>query len=202
MNMDETRELDENEEKITRELIRNPRISDNQIAKRTKIPVMTVNRKRKIMEKEGLLRYFTSLNSGDKGTGMYKAKQLYIIKFRIGITSEKYLESLEYDSKFRGFKATYISLSYLGEKDGHLALVLILDGRSESKLVDEFNGKLIPYFKEKLGEDCIQEVITSNITHTIRRHHNYLPDFNMKYGKLKEDWLDEWIFVGSEIEKI
>jgi len=200
--MEKTRELDEHEKKIARELIRNPRISDNQISKNTKIPVMTVNRKRKKMEQEKLLRYFTSLDSGDGGTGMYRAKQLYIIKFKIGITSEKYLEALEYDSKYRGFKATYISLSYLGEKDGHLALILVIDGRSSSKLVDEFNGKLIPYFKEKLGEDCVKEVTTSKITHTVRRHHNYLTGLNMENGKIKDDWLDDWIFVGSEIEKI
>ena len=200
--MEENRELDDNEKKIVKELIRNPRISDNQISKRTKVPVMTVNRKRKLMEQRGLLNYYTNLNSGDTGTGMYNAKQLYIIKFKIGITSEKYLESLEYDSKYRGFKATYISLSYLGEKDGHLALIIVIDGRSESKLVDEFNGKLIPYFKQRLGEDCIKEVTTSKITHTVRRHHNYLPRFNMENGRIKDDWMDEWIFVGSEIEKV
>ncbi len=200
--VEQEKSLDEQEKNIVRELIRNPRISDNKISKRTKIPVMTVNRKRKRLEEEGYLKYFTSLDSGELGTGIYNAKQLYIIKFKIGITSEHYLETLEYSSKYRGFKATYVSLSYLGEKDGHLALILIMDARSDSKLVDEFNGKLIPYFKEVLGDDCIEEVTTSKITHTVRRHHNYLTRFNMEKTKIKEEWLDEWIFVGDEIEKV
>ena len=201
-NTKEQKSLDEQEKKIVRELIRNPRISDNQISKRTKIPVMSVNRKRKRLEQANILKYFTSLDSGEKGTGIYNAKQLYIIKFKIGITSETYLESLEYSSKYRGFKATYESLSYLGEKDGHLALVLVMDGRSDAKLVDEFNGKLIPYFEDVLGRDCIEEVTTAKLTHIVRRHHNYLPRFNMTQGKIKDDWLDEWIFVGDEIEKV
>ncbi|HLC96256.1 MAG TPA: winged helix-turn-helix domain-containing protein [Candidatus Nanoarchaeia archaeon] len=194
-------ELDQQEEKIVRELIRNPRISDNQISKRTRIPVMTVNRKRKNLENKNLLTYYTNLDSGETGTGMFNAKQLYIIKFKIGITHEQYFKNVTLDSKFRGFKATYVSLSYLGEKDGHLALIMIVDARSESKLVDEFNGKLIPYFKERLGEDCIRQVITAKITQTVRTQHNYLPKFNMEKGRIRDDWLDDWIFVGKEIEK-
>jgi len=187
--------LDVQEEKIVKELIKNPRQSDNQVSKKTKVPVMTVNRKRKQLEQKGFLRYYTELNLGEKGTGLFISRQLYIIKFKIGITSEKYLESLEYDAKFRKFKANYINESYLGEKDGHLSLVLIIDAKSESKLVDEFNGKLVPYFIEKLGEDCIKEVVTTKLTETIRKHHNYMPHFNMDKGTLKDDWIDDWIFV-------
>lgn len=196
------RNLDENEVKIVKELIRNPRISDNQIAKKTKVPVMTVNRKRKRLEEEGLLRYFTSLDTGEHGTGMFKAKQLYIIKFKIGITRQKYLESLEYDKRLREFNADYVSLSYLGERDGHLALIMILDAETESKLVDEFNNKLIPYFREKLGDDAVQDVSSARITDTIRRHHNYLPSINMEDGVMKKDWPDEWIFVDKAKVKV
>ena len=196
------RELDQNEVKIVRELIRNPRISDNQIAKKTNVPVMTVNRKRKKLEKEGLLRYFTSFDTGEHGTGMFKAKQLYIIKFKVGITRQKYLESLEYDKKIRGFNADYISLSYLGEKDGHLALIMVLDAETESKLVDEFSNRIIPYIREKLGEDAIREVITTRIMDTIRRHHNYLPAINMENGVMKKEWPDDWIFVDKAKEEI
>lgn len=189
------RELDQNEVKIARELIKNTRISDNQIAKKTNVPVMTVNRKRKKLEKEGLLKYFTSLDTGEHGTGMFKAKQLYIIKFKLGITRQQYLDSVEYDKKWMGFNADYISLSYLGEKDGHLALILILDAETESELVDDFNNRIIPHIKEKLGENAIIEVITTRITDTIRRHHNYLPSINMENGVMKKEWPDEWIFV-------
>lgn len=193
--MNHIRELDEQEVKIVRELIRNPRISDNQISKNTKIPVMTVNRKRKRLEGEGLIKYFTSLDTGEFGTGTFKAKQLYVIKFKIGITREEYIEKLEKDKRFQQFNASYISLSYLGEKDGHLALVMVLDAETDSLLVDEFSGKIIPHLKEKLGNDCVKEIITTKICNTLRRHHNYLPNINMENGVMKKDWPDDWIFV-------
>lgn len=198
--MAKTRELDIRERKIIRELIRNPRISDNQISKNTAVPVMTVNRKRKQLEKEGLLKYFASLDTGEFGTGTFKAKQLYIIKFKIGITRQYYLQKVEEDKKKMAFNASYISMSYLGEKDGHLALIIILDAETDSLLVDEFSGKMIPNLKEKLGEDCIKEIITTKISNTIRRHHNYLPDINMDNGVMKKDWPNEWIFVGKVID--
>lgn len=198
--MNGARELDESERKIVRELIKNPRISDNQIAKNTKVPVMSVNRKRKKLEKENLLRYFASFDTGEFGTGTFKAKQIYIIKFKIGITREDYINNVENDKRFQQFNASYTSLSYLGEKDGHLALVMILDAETDSVLVDEFSGKIIPHLKEKLGNDCIREIITTKISNTLRRHHNYLPDINMENGVIKKDWPDEWIFVDRVID--
>ena len=50
--------LDEQEQKIIKELIRDPRISDNQIGRNTKIPVKTVNRKRKNLEQRNIISYF------------------------------------------------------------------------------------------------------------------------------------------------
>ena len=47
------------ERRIIRNLIKNPRISDNKISKITGIPTITVNRKRKKLEAEGLLHYHT-----------------------------------------------------------------------------------------------------------------------------------------------
>ena len=193
--MKEIRELDESEQKIIRELIKNPRISDNQISKNTRVPVMTVNRKRKQLEKENLLRYYTSFDTGEFGTGVFMAKQLYILKLKIGITRKDYIEKVEMDKKFQEFNASYISMSYLGEKDGHLALIMVLDAQTDSLLVDEFSGKIIPHLKERLGDDCIREIITTKISNTLRRHHNYLPNINMENGIIKKDWPDEWIFV-------
>lgn len=189
------RELDKNEIRIVRELIRNPRISDNQISKITKIPVMTVNRKRKLLQKDNLLRYYASLDTGEFGTKKYNAKQLYIIKFKIGTTREQYLNKIENDRKFMGSSSAYISLSYLGEKDGHLALIVILDAETDSKLVDEFNSRMVHHLKEKLGDDCIGEIISARISNTLRRHHNYVPTANMENGIMKKEWPDEMIFV-------
>jgi hypothetical protein len=198
--MNKERELDKNERKVVRELIKNPRISDNQISKNTQVPVMTVNRKRKQLEKEGLLKYFTSFDTGEFGTGTFKAKQIYVIKFKIGITRQEYIKKVEEDKTFLGFKANYISMAYLGERDGHLALVLVLDAETDSLLVDEFSGKVIPHLREKLGNDCIRQIITTKISNTLRRHHNYLPDINMENGIIKKDWPDDWIFVDKVSE--
>jgi DNA-binding Lrp family transcriptional regulator len=153
-------QLNETERKIVRELIKNPRVSDNQIAKKTRVPVMTVNRRRKNLEREGYLRYFTSLDTGEHGTGKYEAKQIYIVKFKIGITRKQFIGRTQGEKEFVAFSSHYISLSYLGEKDGHLAYMCILDAETESKLVDEFNEKLVPYFEKKFGRDCIEEITT------------------------------------------
>ncbi len=181
--------------KIIRELIKNPRISDNKISKNTKIPVMSVNRKRKKLEASGFLRYYTSFDTGEHGTKFFNTKQLYIVRLKEGITKEQYLQTLEYDKNLREFNAQYISWSYLGEKEGQLAMCFILDAKTESDLVDEFNGKIIPDIKEKLGKDSVEDVTTCRLHTPIRFLHNYLPFINMEKGFMKKDWLDEWIFI-------
>lgn len=199
--MNGTRELDETERKIISELIRNPRSSDNQIAKNKNVPVMTVNRKRKALEKSGLLRYFTSLDSGEHGTGKYKARQLYIIKFKLGITRNQFIEIVEKDTETLAFSASYISLSYLGERDGHITYMCIMDAETESRLTDEFNGRMVPMLKKKFGDNSIEEITTMRITNTLRRHHNYIPMVNMENGIIKKDWPEAYIFVDQELEQ-
>ncbi len=193
------RDLDTQEREIVRELIRNPRVSDNQISRTTQIPVMSVNRKRKALEKSGLLRYFTSLDTGEHGTGKYKAKQMYLIKFKIGITRKDFLNKVVPGKRLHAFSACYISFSCLGEKDGHLSYMCILDAQTESHLTDKFNGTLIPFLKQALGDECIEEITTMRITNTIRINHNYVPMMNMQDGILTPDWPDGCIFVDEEI---
>jgi len=55
--------LDDKEVLIVKELIKNPRSSDNGISKITKIPVKTVNRKRKGLESRNLISYYTYLHN-------------------------------------------------------------------------------------------------------------------------------------------
>ena len=191
------RELDTKEVRIVRELIRNARASDNEIAKKTGIPVMTVNRKRKRLEEERLLRYYVSLDKGEFGLHIFGAKELYVIKFRAGITRKLYLDSLEADPNWRMFNSKFISLAYLGEKDGRLALVLILDAVNEDQMVEEFNGKIFPFLEDKLGKGCIEEVTTTSLNKLVRVHHNYLPAINMNNGKISKDWPDRLIFVNE-----
>ena len=193
--------LDESEIKIIRELIRNPRSSDSQISKKTKIPVMTVNRKRKKLENRKLLRYYASIDKGEFGLPIFGARQLYIIKFKIGITREKYLKVMEADEKWRLFNSQYISMAYLGEKDGHLALVIILDAKDDSRLVEEFNGVIVPFITSKLGSNAIEEISTASLSRLIRIHHNYLPYLNMEKGHIKDSWPDDLIFVADFEQK-
>tara|TARA_B100000315_G_C14513641_1_gene558177 strand:- start:320 stop:919 length:600 start_codon:yes stop_codon:yes gene_type:complete len=194
-NNSEKRDLDENEVKIIRELIKNPRISDNKIAKKTKIPVMTVNRKRKALEEDMLIRYFTAFD--EYKLNIFTAKQLYIIKFKIGISRNKYMEQLEEDPKWRLLNSKFISLAYLGERDGHLALIMILDAPKEDLLVEEFNEKIIPFLRDKFGKDCVVRVETVPLNRLVRVHHNYMPSTNMENGIIKKDWSDGLIFVNE-----
>jgi DNA-binding Lrp family transcriptional regulator len=191
------RTLDEQEVKIVRELIRDPRLSDNRIAKKAGVPVMTVNRKRKRLEEEKLLRYYASLDKGEFGLHIFDAKQMYVIKFKMGITRKNYMDSLEKDPMWRMLNSRFISLAYLGERDGHLALMVILDAHTEDQLVEEFNGKIVPFLREKLGENAIREVITCSLDKLVRVHHNYLPAINMERGRIKKDWPDDLIFVNE-----
>ena len=93
--------LDEQEIKIIKELIKDPRISDNQLGKNTKVPIKTVNRKRKLLEQEGIIRYYVSVNMGRKGTGRFGARQLHIIKFKLGITREQIINEFIPEKKIK-----------------------------------------------------------------------------------------------------
>ncbi len=191
------RQLDDKEIRIVRELIRDPRASDNQIGRKTGIPVMTVNRKRKKLEEEKLLRYYTSIDKGEFGLQIFSAKTMFIIKFKIGVTRQRYYEMLEADPTWRMFNSHYISLAYLGEKDGHLALMIILDAKTREDLVEEFNGKIFPFLEGKLGKKCIKEIITTSLDKMVRVHHNYMPAMNMEKGRIKKEWPDRLIFVNE-----
>lgn len=189
------RTFDKQEERILKELIRNPRISDNQIAKNTKIPVTTVNRKRKLLEEEGFIHYYLDISDESFERGQHNARQLYIIKFKEGITRLEYLDEIKKSENFRKVNPRYHAESFLGEKDGHFAIILILEAKSEDELVEIFNGSIIPGIKKRHGKDCINDIITAKVTFPFRVHHNYIPIFNMEKGFIKKDWSDEWIFI-------
>lgn len=193
--------LDQQEIAIIKQLIRNPRVSDNQIARLTSVPVMTVNRKRKKLEGSGFLKYYASISAGDDGIGIYHARQLYILKLRRGITIKEYIEDTKKQDKDRLLQTEYVVESHLGEKDGHLAIVVIIEAKTEAELVEIFNGKLIPSFVRRFGKDAVDEVITTKINLPIRDHHNYLHLINMENGRIKKDWPDEYIFVGKADEE-
>lgn len=187
--------FDEKEERILKELIKNPRVSDNQIAKNTKIPVMTVNRKRKKLEDDGKVLYFTYINENNFE---FNASQLYIVKFKSGITREMYLNKIKTDPKFKEIYSKYISESYLGEKDGHLALMMMIEATTDSELVEIFNGLIVRSLKSYFGEDAVLEIITTRLSLPVRMHHNYLPLINMDGGVIKKGWNEEYIHVNKK----
>lgn len=194
------KKLDDQEFAIVRELVRNPRISDNKLSKRTGIPVMSVNRKRKNLEKRGLIKYYTQLDTGKEGTGTFSVRRLYIIKFKIGISNADFISLIKSDKRVRGFYPKFVEYAFIGEKDGHTTLILIVGAEDNKHLVDLFNGKIITNLKNRHGEDAIVEVISTSITYPLRLHHNYLPLINMEQGILKDTWNDQWIFVDHNTE--
>jgi len=187
--------FDQQEAKIIRELIRNPRISDNQIAKNTKIPVTTVNRKRKLMEEGEFIHYYANVSDESIEKGQYNSRQLYIVKFKEGITRKEYIEEIKKSENFRKVNPRYHAESFLGEKDGRFAIILILEAKSVDELSEIFNGSIIPEIKRRHGKDCINDIITAKVTFPFRIHHNYIPLFNMEKGIIKKQWMDDWIFV-------
>ena len=85
--------------------------------------------------------------------------------------------------------------SYIAETDGHTALVMIVEGESDSDVAESVQGKIIPSLQKNHGEDSILELRTIRILDPIRSEHNYLPLVNMENGFLKKDWPDEVIFA-------
>ena len=194
------RKFDKQEENILKELIKNPRISDNQVAKNTKIPVTTVNRKRKHLEEQGFIHYYVDVSDESLERGQHNARQLYVIKLKEGITRQKYLEKIKKSENLRKVNPRYHAESFLGEKDGQFAVILIAEAKSADELIEIFNGSIIPDIKKRHGDDCISEITTTKVTFPFRMHHNYIPLFNMESGIIKKDWLNDWIFVPNTEE--
>lgn len=187
--------LDDQQRKIIRQLIKDPRISDNKLAKKTAIPVMSVNRKRKALEDTGIIQYYTKVNYSEQGLDIFPIMQLFILKFKTGITQKDYVKNVEYDVHHRIFTTQIISDSYLGQRDGHLALCLILQANSTSQMNEEFHGKIIPHLEQKLGKNCVETVDAIWLSQQIRAHHNYFPFINTIGAKMKQDWPEQYIFV-------
>lgn len=188
------REFDEQEKKIVCELIRNPKISDNQIGKRTGISVKTVNRKRKNLEKENIIRYYTEVNHSGDGTGQLTARQMFVIELRHGITRKEFLEKIEkLTSKKVSLK--HVFLSILGEKNGHLVLAMVLESYKQEDLLEIFNADITVGLKNIFGDNAIYKTTDFTLMGTIRFLHSYIPMVNMDNGRIKEDWPKEKIFV-------
>ena len=185
-------QLDEQQQLIVKELIKNPRLSDNQISKKTQVPVMTVNRKRKILEGRGLLNYYCYLDTSKYGLDTSPARQLYLIKLRIGMTKKEFIDKLIEPNLLLKFK---IFESFIGEKDGQLVFSLILEGSRGHETMEIFNGEIVPILQEKFGKDCIDETFVIRVTSNITILKNYMPLKNIEKGFIKENWPIEYINI-------
>lgn len=187
--------LDPQERAIVRALIRHPRRSDNSLASDTGVPVRTVRRKRRQLEASGRLRYYTALDTRDAESS---TQHMIILKFRLGVTRAQVEEEIRSEPNVANVFAELIRDSYLAELDGHVSLVMVLEGESDADVIDSLQGKIVPSLKKNHGEDSIVELRTMRVLGAIRREHNYVPDVNMEGAYLTDGWPDEAIYVGEE----
>jgi len=188
--------FDDQERAILKALIRDPRQSDNHISKVTGVPTPTVRRKRKRLEDEGLLNYFAAIDMQETGTGTFGARHLYIIKFRIGITTRQIVEEIKSEPNVRSVFTDLIYESHIAEMDGRVALVMIIEGKSDGDIIENVQGKIVPPLRKNHGPDSIEDISTLRLLGPIRVFHNYVPLVNMDKGVLRGDWTNDAIFVG------
>jgi DNA-binding Lrp family transcriptional regulator len=194
------RELDDQERLIVRHLIRDPRESDNGIGEATGVNVRTVGRKRQKLEQAGILSYFTHLDLSTRGTSQFGARHLYIIQFKIGITYKQVLEDIQREPSVRSVFTEIIFESHIAEIDGKLAMLLFVDGASDTDIVQTVQEQLIPSLLKNHGPDSIQQVQTIRVLAPVRVMRNYVLPVNMEAGYIKKAWPDEAIYVGRPQE--
>lgn len=190
--------LDEQERLIVKQLIRDPRESDNGIGEATGVNVRTVGRKRQRLEQAGILSYFTHVDLSATGTGEYNSRHLYIIKFRIGITYSQVLEDIKREPFVRSVFTEVIFESHIAEIDGKVAMLLFIDGASDIDIVQTVQEKLIPSLENNHGKGSVEEVSTIRILAPVRAMRNYILPVNVTAGYIKKEWPDEAIYVGRE----
>lgn len=189
------RKLDEQELKISKALTRNPRLSDNRLGELYDIPVRTVSRKRARMEREGLLRYFAEVDMSADGTGYFPTSHLYIIRFKVGVTVSQIQDEIRNEPNVVTVFTELIRESHIAEIDGRVALVMVVEGTSDSDIVESFQQKIVPSLQKNHGKDSIEDISTIRLLSRVRILRNYLPALNMENGMMKPDWSTDSIFV-------
>lgn len=189
------RKLDSQEFYIVKQLVRNPRISDNRISRNTGIPLRTVNRKRKKLEQDGLLSYFAYLHTFTDGLGHFEARCLVTIKLKYGITRGMLQSSFDNEDNVVVFNSKHIFESHIGESNGHAVLVMIIESMRHEDILEILNAETIPNLRKSFGEDAISDIQVIGLTLPMRMLHNYIPGRNVKNGKIIKGWDDKFIYV-------
>ncbi|MFW6013905.1 MAG: winged helix-turn-helix domain-containing protein [Nanoarchaeota archaeon] len=186
--------LNENDKTICRELIKNPRLSDNKISKFTGIPVKTVNRKRKKLEQNNILNYLIHIENGPDGTNKFGSKAQFIVTFRQGITRKIFYENLMRVG-FSYHEIKHVRDANIGEYEGRLTFILVIESRVQSDLLEVFNSDIVPKLQNMLGHNSIYETRVIYLHSNVITMHNYIKDFNITNGKITNDWPNEKIYV-------
>jgi DNA-binding Lrp family transcriptional regulator len=189
--------LDEQEKAIVRQLVRDPRESDNGVGEVTGVNVRTVSRKRDRLEQEGILSYYTNIDLSGDGAKQYNARHLYIIKFRVGITYNQLIQDIRKEPNQQSVFTETIFESHIAEIDGKVALLLFVDGNSDLDIVQRTHEELIPGLLKNHGSDSIESISTIRLLSPIRVMRNYIPIVNMSKGYLRPDWPGDAIYVGK-----
>ncbi len=187
--------IDEQEKLIIKELVRDPRISDNQIAIKTNVPLKTVNRKRKLLEEKNLLHYYCLLDTSPQGTGTFLGRSLFIIVLKDGITRKSLLEKHGISEKATKFFPKHIFFTLVGEFEGNIAIITLLESRKLDDLVEIYNAEIVTELEKYFGPGCVKKTITIPVAGTVRNMRNYMPYRNIANGKIIDSWPNENIFV-------
>lgn len=188
--------LDEQERAVVRSLVRDPRMSDHAISEKSGVPAKTLSRKRQRLEEEGVLSYHTMVNMMEGGAGRFNTRHLYIIKFRLGVTMKQIVDEIKSEPNIKSIFTELIFESHIAEIDGHIALLMLIEGKDDSDVVESMQAKIIPSLRKNHGADSIEEIQTIRVLAPIRIMRNYIPMVNMHEGVMKEAWPDDAIFVG------
>ncbi len=122
-------------------------------------------------------------------------RYLYLIEFRLGFPQSRLVNEIKEEPNVRTIFTDHIYESHIAEIDGHMALIMLVEGRNDEEVNEAFNSKIIPSLKKNHGEGAITNVKTIRLGDPIRIFHNYIFMVNMVMGKIKEDWSDNAIFV-------
>ncbi len=196
------RQLDPQERLIVKQLIRDPRESDNGIGEITGVNVRTVGRKRQRLEQSGIISYLTHLDLSASGTGEFNTRHLYIVKFRNGVTYRQLVEDIQREPYVRSIFSEVIFESHIAEIDGTLAMLLFIDGANDLDIVQTVQEKLIPSLERNHGEGSVEDVSTIRVLSPVRLLRNYIQPVNIVDGFMRTDWPEEAIFVGKEEPKL
>ncbi|HKB92559.1 MAG TPA: hypothetical protein VKC60_18735 [Opitutaceae bacterium] len=192
------RPLDEHEKAIARQLIRNPRATDKSISVATGIQLRSVGRKRQKLEKEGLLRYWTTVDPSARSTIQSRAKHVYILKLGLGIGFDDAMKAVLSDPKQMDF-GDLITDGYCGEIDGRLAFIFFVEGENDRSILQDLHKRLISKMVAEHGKEFLEDISTLRIVRQVRTLRNYLTgsEQNLDGGTIRAEWPDQAIYVGQ-----